>query len=331
MAMTLTGGNVTFDSADHKITLFGDLTGSGGVIKTGTGTLVLNGLNGYSGPTTVSAGTIAGFGNGDNSALSVASGASLAPGDGGVGSFYSGSTISLASGSKLELEVDSSAQFGDQLSAGGNISLNGSILSVHELVGGTLPLGTELVIVTSATNVTGTFAGTPEASVISAGANSFRIHYASNQVTLTTIAGSPYSTWASAHGLDGSPGKDPAFDSDPEHDGIANGLEWILGGDPLAVSSTPLVTSTGTAANGITLNFTREETSLGGATLIVQYASNLSGTWTDVAVVQAGGSYPNGVTVTVNQANTPDGVTVHIPASNAVNSKLFARLRATMP
>jgi len=60
----LTNGNITFKAADagnvaHNITLSGNLTGLGGLIKTGGGTLLLSGIsNGYAGGTTVSAGTL---------------------------------------------------------------------------------------------------------------------------------------------------------------------------------------------------------------------------------------------------------------------------------
>ncbi len=141
----------------------------------------------------------------------------------------------------------------------------------------------------------------------------------------------PYTAWSLSKGLDGSPGKESDFNADPDHDGVANGLEWILGGNPLANDAALLASATNGATKELTLTFTRNEESLGGATFTVQYCSDPGGTWTSVPVTQAGGSYANGVTVTVNQAATPDQVTVKIPASAATEGRLFARLLATAP
>ena len=139
----------------------------------------------------------------------------------------------------------------------------------------------------------------------------------------------PFTSWTTSKGLNGLSGKDPAFGADPDGDTIPNGLEWILGGNPLARDASTLVNAD--AAGGLTLTFTRDEASLGNAALAVQLDNDLKGTWTDVLLDQNGGIYPNGIVVTVNEAATPDTVTVHIPASNAAEGKLFARLRATMP
>ncbi len=141
----------------------------------------------------------------------------------------------------------------------------------------------------------------------------------------------PFAAWAVAKGLDGSPGKAAGFAADPDGDGIPNGLEWILGGNPLARDAAALIRSSGSASDGLTLAFTRDEASLGSATLAVQWSNSLGGAWTDVPVEQNGGSYPNDVTVTVNQSTTPDAVSVHIPATHAANGRLFARLQATLP
>lgn len=144
----------------------------------------------------------------------------------------------------------------------------------------------------------------------------------------------PYQQWASTKGLTGTAGSstDPAFDADPDKDGVKNGLEWILGGLPTVANPTIVPTPIGDATTGLALNFTREEASIGQATLIVEYDTNLDSTWANQVVVdQDGGSFPNGVEVTVNQAATPDAVSVQIPVTNAPGGKIFARLRATLP
>ncbi len=327
---------VTFDSGVNTVTLSGGLTdfdvstAPGGLVKTGTGTLVLSGFNNYTGPTTVSAGTLAGSGNGDVSAVTVAAGASIAPGV-GVGTFGSGSTVSLASNSTLKVEINSTTGLADQLAAVGTIDISNANLTITDLGSGIIAAGTELVIVESGSSRIGTFAGyTTQDTEVSVGFNKFSVHYTASQVTLISI-GTPYGNWVLSNGLDGTPGFEQGFNADPDNDGTANGLEWILGGNPLAQDGSSLVTTTGSATTGLTLTFNRVEASIGNATLTVQWDDNLDGTWTDVPVTQAGGSYANGVTVGVNQTATPDAVTVVIPASNAPNGKVFARLRATMP
>ena len=327
-------GTTTFDTGASKVTLSGGIDGPGNLVKTGSGTLILSGFNTYSGTTTVNAGTIGGLGTSDQSDLTVASGASLAPGNDDVAAFFSGGSVTLASGSTLAIDIDSTSGFSDQLTTTGPLGISGATLSLAEIGFGIIPAGTELVIIdNTGTTRTGTFAGLAEGASITAGANSFTISYANaSQVVLTsTTVETPYQAWASGMGLDGSPGKEAGFENDPEQDGISNGLEWVLGGDPLLADGGTLVESSASAANGLTLGFTREEASLGNVTLTLEWDTDLGGTWTSVPITLAGGAQANGVTVDVNQAGTPDEVSVNIPASNAVNGHLFARLRATMP
>ena len=56
--MTLTGssGNATIDTTGGNIGLAGVVSGSGGLVKVGSGTLILSAANTYVGPTTVAAG-----------------------------------------------------------------------------------------------------------------------------------------------------------------------------------------------------------------------------------------------------------------------------------
>ncbi|MEO5915367.1 MAG: immunoglobulin domain-containing protein [Luteolibacter sp.] len=328
LSMTLTG-STTFDTAGHNIRLSGPITGAGGLIKNGTGILTTTGFNEYSGPTLVNAGILAGYGNSNASPLTVANGATVAPGDTAIGSFSCGSAA-FASGSTLALKIDSTSGQSDGLVSLGPIGVTGAYVSFTSIGSGVIPVGTTLVILEGA-SITGTFAGLAQNSEFTVGGNTYQIHYGSTQVDLTLTRSDPYIGWAAAKGLDGSPGKETAFNADPEKDGISNGLEWILGGNPLAPDAASLVVATSSASDGLTLTFNREEGSIGSATLFVQRDSDLDGTWTDIPITQAGGSYPTGVTVTVNESSTPDAVTVHIPAVNSSGGKLFGRIRASMP
>ena len=60
-ATTLNGGGGTIDTASSTtLTHSGDIGGTGGLIKSGTGTLMLGGTNSYAGGTTVSGGVLQG-------------------------------------------------------------------------------------------------------------------------------------------------------------------------------------------------------------------------------------------------------------------------------
>ncbi|MCW1926501.1 immunoglobulin domain-containing protein [Luteolibacter arcticus] len=331
LEMTLTdiNGDTTFDTAAHAVRLSGAIDGTGGLVKNGTGALTLTGLNTYGGPTQVNAGTLGGARTSDNSPLTVASGATLAPGDLFTDTFAAPSAV-LASGSTFHVKIDNDLDAADQLQTIGATTITGANLTFSEIGAGVVPSGTQVVIVDALGGLTGTFAGLPEGSPVDSGVNTFTIHYSATQVTLTsTSVDNPYVTWATTNGLDGIDGRDPAFEADPDFDGIANGLEWVLGGDPLASDSSALYAATGDATSGITLEFDREETSLGAATLLVQWNTDLGITWTDVPIEAAGGTYANGVTVSIDTEATPDHVTVNIPASNGPGGKLFARIAVT--
>jgi len=332
LPVNLTGtNNPTFEAtAGQSITLAADaaISGAGfGFTKAGEGTLTLSGTNTYSGNTWLDAGTLAGNGAA-NSLLTAVSGTTLAPGS-GVGTFAAAGAV-LEPGSTLAIEIDSSTGTADRLVSSAPVDITGASISFTQLGSDTIPAGTKLTIIDyTGTTLSGTFNSYAEGASITVGANSFTLSYAdSSKVTLTsTTSASPYATWASASGLDGSAGKDPAFDADSDGDGFDNGLEWILGGNPLASDGGTLVTTTASASGGLTLAFSREEDSVGNATLTVEYDTDLVGLWTTFATVGASSAGP----VTIDTAGSPDAVIVNIPASNGADGKLFGRLKATQP
>ena len=144
--------------------------------------------------------------------------------------------------------------------------------------------------------------------------------------------GDAFTTWAAGKGLDGSPGKEAGFHDDPDGDGFANGLEWILGGEPLDGKSGSLIATSASATGGLTLEFTRNEDSIGLASLFVEYNGTLANPWNSATIgATSSGPDGNGVTVTIDTVPNPDDVTINIPASNAVDGKLFGRMKATKP
>jgi fructan beta-fructosidase len=135
------------------------------------------------------------------------------------------------------------------------------------------------------------------------------------------IAEDSYVTWVRESGLAELGGSNTGFDADPDHDAIPNGLEWMLGGDPLAFDAPAWSAN---AADGLTLTFDLAPDAIGHAGVFLQWSKSLDGTWTDVPIEQGGGTYANGVVVQSN-GNT---ARVHVPGYNADQGKLFARLRA---
>jgi fibronectin-binding autotransporter adhesin len=150
--------------------------------------------------------------------------------------------------------------------------------------------------------------------------------------TLTVTTGpsaSAYDTWASGFSLTGP---NAAFDFDFDNDGIENGLEWILGGNPTTNSAGILPVATKNVSGDLILTFNREEDSITESTLKVQFGSDLA-SWPKEVTIGGTSSGPdvNGVTVAIDTAASPDAVTVTIPASNAPAGSIFARLNATRP
>ncbi|MDE0594306.1 MAG: autotransporter-associated beta strand repeat-containing protein [Roseibacillus sp.] len=253
----------------------------------------------------------------------------------------------------LEIEFESIFGDSDRLVVDGDLSFEAFNELVPTDIAGVpaaLPAGTKIAII----EYTGTWNGSvfnffgggffdplPDGATLTVGPNTFVIDYDDTTdgvnvgqfVTLTVFEGSAFDSWTTRQGLDGSPGAEAGFGDSPDGGALENGLEWILGGDPSdETDDGSLIGHAGDATNGLTLTFTRAEDSLGEATLLVQWNSDLGGSWIDVPVGAASsGPDANGVTVTVNDLANPDEITVNIPAANAAEGKIFARLHATAP
>jgi fibronectin-binding autotransporter adhesin len=157
--LTLTGGTIqngTLSSPSSFAVQAGTITtalaGSGGLTKTGSGTVILDGLNTYTGGTTVSAGTLE-IGDNSNPGASVAgdvtvaaggtlaghgtvegdlsnaAGGTVSPG-GTVGTLTVGGNYTQGSSSTLHIEVSPTAA--SKLNVSGSASLAGTLALVYD-------------------------------------------------------------------------------------------------------------------------------------------------------------------------------------------------------
>jgi autotransporter-associated beta strand protein len=210
-AVSLGFGNLTIGGA-ASTTFGGILTGSGGLVKNGTGTLTLEGANLHTGPTTVNQGRLLINGAQQSSPVVVNGGilggvfgqmGSLTANAGQVspgaspGVLFAAGGVTLGASSVFRVEIDGTQKFSDydQLVLAGPLSIADATLIVS--VGFAPAPGTSFTILDklSAGPVTGTFAGLPEGGTVQAGSVALRISYAGgdgNDVTLTFLTVKTY-------------------------------------------------------------------------------------------------------------------------------------------
>jgi fibronectin-binding autotransporter adhesin len=340
------------------------------LIKTGAGTQVFSGNNTYSGTTTVNAGTLnLKAGSLANTAIAVTGTGILAVKPGSATTVSAGNTATAGAGASLNLGAKT-FEMTDGFATTFNLVQESTFADPALTItsGATLNFdlgatGADLLAVTKTAAVSGTVTVTLDTSgasslttgichlvtaesglsggtwqftdgstqTVMVGGNSYKLTLNTSDTAISvTVAtgGSAYDTWAS--GL-----ANPAFDFDSDHNGIANGLQWILGGSQTESNVAAIAPLETLDATALQLTFKRVDASVAETTLTAEWDVDLVGTWTSVPINQtAAGTYnlPNGVTVTVvTHDAAPDDITVRIPRSNAVGDKLFARLKATQP
>jgi len=284
----------------------------GALVKQGPGTMQLAGgiAHSYTGPTTVQAGTLVANGSILGS-LTVSSAATIAPGA-SAGSFGAGATT--INGTYL-CEVSGAAA--DVLNVTGNLQL-GAASALNLVADGGGFTEAEYIIATWTGTLTGTFA------TVTGKPTNYTLSYdETNKRIMLVATGNPYTTWETAQGIAGA---GSATDSD--NDGIANGIEFVIGGDPSGPNSdsNALLPSASVNAGYLDFVFRRTDES-SGFDPYVEYGSDLSG-WT-TAVNGA-----NGIIIQVDNDHFGlgiDRVTVRIPQILATNSKLFARMGISTP
>lgn len=154
------------------VTLPNAISGSGSLTENGNGTVTLSGVNTYTGPTRVNAGTL--LVNGSlgvssvtvaggmlgghgviNGPLTVQSGGTLAPGVAGIGTLTFANGLTLVAGSTNVMEINKAAQTNDVLRGVNQIAYGGTLMVTN--LGGTLAAGDSFRLF-YATNYSGSFA-----------------------------------------------------------------------------------------------------------------------------------------------------------------------------
>jgi len=109
--------------------------------------------------------------------------------------------------------------------------------------------------------------------------------------------------------------------ADPDGDGIANLMEYVLAGGNPVVPSLSILPTVASVGDDLVLSYTRNDESEADTTQVGQWTTDLTtGVWTDVTPVVVNENGP-----------LADDMTVTVSKSNAVNGRLFLRLKVTMP
>jgi len=116
---------------------------------------------------------------------------------------------------------------------------------------------------------------------------------------------------------------DNAFSSDPDGDGMVNGIEYVLGLDPS--SSDKALPSYALSGDDLIFTFDRNADSTTDTTQVFQYSTDLI-TWTDLSLTGTIDSEVNVGTAT----DSVETVTITIDNSSGEYSKVFWRLQATL-
>ena len=260
--------------------------------KTGTSVWKISGANTYSGTTSITGGTlILGANNVLPSTTNVTLGAATLDADTRTDSMgtlncSAAATIRLGTGAALAF-TDSSA-----ITWAGTLSITGTFVS-----------GSSIKFGTTNTALTATQLG----KISSAGFTSFSLNSSGYLIANSTAP--TYTNWSTTNGTAG------AFTADHDNDGVANGIEYFLGGNSNTTGTTPLPGVTNTSGT-LSITWTKSATYPGtyGTNFWIESTDTLTGTWTTETI---------GGTVTV----TGNNITYTFPTS----TRRFVRLKVVGP
>ncbi|MCB1129897.1 MAG: autotransporter-associated beta strand repeat-containing protein [Verrucomicrobiae bacterium] len=280
------------------------ITGGGGFSQAGTGNTVLMLPNTYLGPTMISSGTLTLGASGvlpDGSAVSIGD-ATLA-----TGSF---------SETAATLEITGEATI--QLAAGAVLSFANS--SVADWSGGTLHLTGTIGSGSSMRFGTGGNGLTPS-QLERISADGFTGFALDSNGFLTAEKTTGYTAWAVVHAPTG------AADDDFDHDGVPNGVEYVLGGGK-HTNDLAKLPNLSTDGGILTFTFERDQASIDGSTsLEIQLSSDVMDWSASYPVPDDASAGDPGPSVTKNVRPGFDRIVLSLPIG--AETIRFVRLKVT--
>ena len=300
--VSLAGADCEFKAADdldapYNITLNGVVSGTGNLLKSGSGKLTLGGVNTYTSNTTVSAGELV---------LADNAGLTFVIGDNGVNNKVTGSGTAT-------IEGDFTFDLTGAVATDGNTwtivaNANKSFTSTFTVNGFSDPEDDGTWTFTDANNKKWTF--TESSGLLEVG---------------PATGGTAYDTWIGGFGLTGN---DALPGTDFDNDGLKNLQEFVLGGNP-TISQSGIRPSVAVSGVNLVMTFKRSDASeQDNVAVKVQTSTTLAG-WSDDTLIGAtDGTGPNGITYTVAEnEGTPDTIVVTIP--KGTDPKKMARVVTT--
>jgi fibronectin-binding autotransporter adhesin len=339
----LGGGPVTNNAAlvfdrDGTLSVPGAISGTGTITKRGPGTVTLAGTTvSHTGTTSIENGALiiagdatlataaVGVGDGIGAADSAVLGGSGPLGgsvtvatDGAIAPGASAGTLGVLGSATINgsllIELDGPA--GDRLNVAGNLDITNAALKITSLVGGAIEA--EYVIATF-----DTLTGAEFDSVAGVPAN-YELQYdlPNKRIVLVSTATPGFADWIDTFAV-----ADPAAGADPDFDGLANAIEYVIGGDP-SVASRVGAPEGEVVGDDLVFTFTRVDSSeTPDLTLTVEAGTTLA-LWPEVFTIGADNAGSSAGVDIVENAGAADAITVTIPKAGAL--KKFARLNATI-